>query len=259
MSAHVSKPVDMAVLEQAVRKPTEACSDALLIIVDLCNIIVEEKKGKEKLMKKIMFQGDSITDTGRNTNSGSLISIGQGYAMIASAYLGAKYPGEYEFVNRGISGNRIVDLYARIKGDGWNDTPHVLSILIGVNDVWHELDWKNGVDSRRFRNMYRMLISDTLTECPDTRLLIMEPFLLKGSETEKKWDSFFPMVRERAAVAREAAQEYGQVFLPLQDVFDRACERAPADWWLGDGVHPNPAGHQLIADEWIKCFEANFR
>lgn len=205
-----------------------------------------------------MFQGDSITDTGRNTNSGSLKSIGQGYAMIASAYLSAKYPGEYDFVNRGISGNRIVDLYARIKGDGWNDTPYVLSVLIGVNDVWHGLDWNNGVDPRRFRNMYRMLISDTLVESPATKMLIMEPFVLYGSATAAKWDRFEPMVYENASIAREVAAEYGQVFLPLQEMFNKACEKAPADYWLGDGVHPTVAGHQLIADAWIKCFEENF-
>lgn len=209
-------------------------------------------------MKEIMFQGDSITDTGRNTDSGSLKSIGQGYAMIASAYLSAKYPGEYDFVNRGVSGNRIVDLYARIKGDGWNDTPYVLSVLIGVNDVWHGLDWKNGVDPRRFRNMYRMLISDTLVESPVTKMLIMEPFVLYGSATAPKWDRFEPMVYENAAIAREVAAEYGQVFLPLQEMFNKACEKAPADYWLGDGVHPTVAGHQLIADAWIKCFEENF-
>ena len=205
-----------------------------------------------------MYQGDSITDVGRNTDNGSLTSIGQGYALITSAYLAAKYPGEFEFVNRGISGNRIVDLYARIKGDGWNDAPAVLSVLIGVNDVWHELDWKNGVGPRRFRNIYRMLISDTLIESPGTKLLIMEPFILKGTATEPKWDRFEPMVYENAAIAREVAAEFGQVFLPLQEMFNKACEKAPASYWLGDGVHPTPAGHQLIANEWIRCFEENF-
>ena len=209
-------------------------------------------------MREVMFQGDSITDAGRNANSGSLIPIGQGYAMIAAAYIGAKYPGEFEFVNRGVSGNRIVDLYARIKGDGWNDSPAVLSVLIGVNDVWHGLDWNNGVNPRRFRNIYRMLIEDTLIESPNTKMLIMEPFVLKGTANEAKWDRFEPMVYENAAIAKEVAAEFGQVFLPLQEVFNKACGVQPASYWLGDGVHPTVAGHQLIANEWIKCFEENF-
>ena len=209
-------------------------------------------------MREIMFQGDSITDVGRSTENGSLTAIGQGYALIASAYFSAKYPGEFKFENRAASGSRIVDLYARIKANGWNDNPAVLSILIGVNDVWHELDWKNGVSPRRFRNIYRMLIEDTFIESPDTKLIIMEPFVLKGTANEGKWDRFEPMVYENAAIVREVAAEFGQVFVPLQDVFNKACEKAPASHWIGDGVHPTPAGHQLIANEWIKAFEENF-
>lgn len=209
-------------------------------------------------MKKVLYQGDSITDVGRNTTNGSLTSIGQGYPLLTSAYLSAKYPDALEFVNRGISGNRIVDLYARIKCDGWNLKPDVLSILIGVNDVWHELGSGNGVEARRFRNVYRMLVEDTLRESPQTKLMLMEPFVLKASATEEKWDRFDPMVRENAAIVRETAEEYHQAFLPLQDMFDAACEKAPASHWLGDGVHPTPAGHQLIAERWIRLFEEKF-
>lgn len=210
---------------------------------------------------KILFQGDSITDVGRNTNNGSLISIGQGYALLVSAYLSAKYPEKFEFVNRGISGNRVVDVYSRIKYDGWNENPDVLSILIGVNDVWHEFGSRNGVNPRRFRNVYSMLVSDTLIESPNTKMMILEPFVLPGRATVDdgdKWEKFSSMTCENARIAREVASEYGQIFVPLQDMLNKACEKAPAEYWLGDGVHPTPAGHQLIADEWIKAFEANF-
>lgn len=210
-------------------------------------------------MKKIMFQGDSITDTFRNTDTGSIHGIGHGYPFIVSSYLSAKYPGKYEYINRGISGNRLIDLYARIKEDGWNDEPYVLSVLIGVNDVGHLLDPRNnGADPRRFKNIYRMLISDTLIESPKTKLLIMEPFVLCGSGTAPTWDRYEPMVYEIAAVTREVAAEYGQVFLPIQQILSEACKEAPAEYWLADGVHPTTAGHQLIADAWVKCFEENF-
>ena len=86
---------------------------------------------------KILFQGDSITDVGRNNERGSMCDIGQGYALIVSAKLGCDYPGKFEFVNRGISGNRIVDLYARIKADCWNLCPDVLSILL-VNGILYK-------------------------------------------------------------------------------------------------------------------------
>ncbi len=203
---------------------------------------------------KILFQGDSITDVGRNTNSGSLLSIGQGYPCLIASRLGADEPGRYEFINRGISGNRIVDVYARIKADCWNLEPDLLSVLIGVNDVWHEFAVKNGVEADRFYNVYKMLVSDTKERLPGIRLVLMEPFVLKASATEGAWEAFRTETEKRAAAVKRIAQECGAVFLPLQAMFDEAAETMPASYWLGDGVHPTPAGHQLIADAWLRAF-----
>ena len=205
---------------------------------------------------KILFQGDSITDVGRNRNSGSLVSIGQGYACMIDGRLSVKYPGKFEFINLGISGNRIVDVYARIKCDCWNHEPDVLSMLIGVNDVWHELGGHNGVEAHRFYNVYKMLVSDTLDRLPDIKMILMEPFVLKASATEGQWDLFRGETEKRADAVRRIAEEYHQTFLPLQDMFDQATEIQPASYWLGDGVHPTPAGHQLIADKWLETFES---
>ncbi len=206
-------------------------------------------------MKKILFQGDSITDCGRNEERGSMISIGQGYAMLVCAELGCKYPKEYEFVNRGISGNRIVDLYARIKTDVWNLEPDVFSILIGVNDVWHELAAQNGVDTERYENMYRTIAEETLKRFPNMKMMILEPFVLKASATEEKWDEFRTEVELRAAAAKRVAEEYNLIFVPLQEKFDAAEKNTnDASYWLADGVHPTPAGHKLIAAAWIDAF-----
>ena len=203
---------------------------------------------------KILFQGDSITDVGRNTHNGSLVSIGQGYPCLVASRLGADEPGKYEFVNLGISGNRIVDVYARIKCDCWNHEPDLLSVLIGVNDVWHEFGGKNGVEADRFYNVYKMLVTDTMNKLPNIRMILMEPFVLKAAATEGAWDAFRSETEKRADAVRRIAEECRQTFLPLQEMFDRAAERAPASYWLGDGVHPTPAGHQLIADAWIDTF-----
>ena len=209
---------------------------------------------------KILFLGDSITDVGRTTNNGSLISIGQGYPLLVDACLSVKYPGEYTFENLGISGNRIVDVYARIKADCWNRKPDLVSILIGVNDVWHEFGGHNGVEADRFYNVYRMLVTDTKRALPESRkMILMEPFVLKASATEGAWEAFRSETEKRAEAVRRIAGETGQIFLPLQAMFDEAAQKMPASYWLGDGVHPTPAGHGLIADAWVKCFEENFR
>ena len=205
------------------------------------------------MAKRILFQGDSITDCSRSRSD--LTEMGGGYPRLVKAALGMDHPGEYEFINRGISGNRIVDLYARIKADCWNHNPDVISLLIGVNDVWHEVGGKNGVDARRFENVYRMLIEDTLLQLPKVKIMAMEPFILNGSACTGLWDYFREETALRGEAVRKVAAEYSLTFLPLQEMFNRAAEQTGnPDLWLGDGVHPTPAGHQLIAEAWLAAF-----
>lgn len=207
-------------------------------------------------MRKIVFLGDSITDAGRNTSNGSTISIGQGYALIVTAGLSTRRPGEFEFLNTAVSGSRVVDLYARVKKDAWNHEPDVISILVGVNDVWHELgECPNGVEAERFENVYRMLLEDTRKRLPAARLMLLEPFVLRAAATEACWERFRAETRLRAGAVRRLAEEFGACFVPLQARFDDACRKQAAAFWLADGVHPTPAGHQLIADAWMCAFE----
>lgn len=205
---------------------------------------------------RILFQGDSITDAYRARDNDW--NLGIGYPRLVNAHLGLEEAGEHEFFNRGISGNRIVDLYARIKRDIINLKPDVMSILIGVNDVWHGLDEKspNGVDEDRFYDVYCMLIEDVKKALPNIKIMILEPFVLKASATEGKWDVFKSEVEIRAQKAREVAQKYDLTFVELQSGFDTLCEKAPADYWLGDGVHPSANGHEFIKREWLKAYYA---
>lgn len=204
-------------------------------------------------MKIVLFQGDSITDAGRTKDD---TNMGRGYAALVTATLGHECPGEYEFINRGINGNRVTDLYARIKRDIINLRPDVMSILIGVNDVWHEYDFGggNGVDAEKYYRIYSMLIEEVKEALPDTKIMIMEPFVLKGSATNPNWDVFYTEVRKRADRAREIARKYGLLFVPLQAQFEEVTKKAPEDHWLKDGVHPTLAGHELIKKEWLKVF-----
>ena len=205
---------------------------------------------------KVIFLGDSITDAGRNTTNGSMVSIGQSYPLILDAKLSVSEPGKYEFVNTGVSGSRIVDIYARIKTDAWNNAPDVISILVGVNDVWHEfMEHHGGVDAKRFEAVYRMLLADTLERFPKVKFLMLEPFILYAAATQEKWDEFYHEVRLRAEVVQRIAAEFHQTFVPLQEAFDQASTMQPAEYWLADGVHPTPAGHQLIADAWLSAFQ----
>jgi lysophospholipase L1-like esterase len=152
---------------------------------------------------KILFYGDSITDCSRTRDGGFLSGLGYGYVHNIALDLIGKDPEKYQIINRGISGNRVVDLYARIKMDCWNHNPDVLSILIGVNDVWHEIgDSPNGVDAEKFYKIYKMLIEEIKEALPNIKIMILEPFVLKGPATEQNWEYFDVETKKRAEKAR---------------------------------------------------------
>lgn len=205
---------------------------------------------------KILFYGDSITDMGRNREDQShpAYQYGVGYPNFVAGELRCENPEKYQIINRGISGNRIVDLYARIKIDVWNHEPDVLSILIGINDIWHEFDAHNGVEIDRWEKVYRMLIEDTLARFPKIKIIICEPFLLEGTATAGN-DEFFAKVKEYGGVAKKLAEEYGLYFLSLQEKFNEKAKKFGAAHYLYDGVHPAAAGARLIANEWLKLFD----
>ncbi len=201
-------------------------------------------------MKTILFQGDSITDVGRARDNDQF--MGMGYPLLVSGSLHADHPGQFRIYNRGISGNRVVDLYARIKADFINLKPDVISILIGVNDVWHEFSWKNGVSAEKYLKVYSMLVEELQEALPGVKIVLLEPFVLKGTATEGAWETFSTEVYKRAEMARIVAEKHHLLFIPLQNCFDEAAKQAPNEFWLMDGVHPTAAGHELIKREWLK-------
>lgn len=209
--------------------------------------------------KVILFQGDSITDCGRDRNN--LYDLAKGYPNLVMASLNLDEPYRYTAINKGISGNRIADLYARDQMDIINLKPDYLSILIGINDVWHGYAWDNGADENKFEMIYCMLIEELQQKLPDTKIFLMEPFFLHGSatwssdETPGRWEYYQKEAPLRQAAAKRVADKYGLLFVPMQQLFDEAEASAPYEgYWLWDGVHPTEAGHELIKRQWLKAF-----
>ena len=212
---------------------------------------------------KIVFFGDSITDMLRDRNCHDAYmpyGYGEGYPMFVAGALYGEDPLGYEIINKGNGGDRIVDLYARVKADVWNLKPDVVSILIGINDVWHKLLNGNGVELPRFEKVYRMLIEDTEKALPNVKIVLCEPFFLKGEATEDtsaypNASKAFLEVYDYAKTVGRLAEEYGLIFLPLQKAFDEKAKEFSPRAYLYDGVHPSPAGAKLIADRWIATFK----
>ena len=199
----------------------------------------------------ILFQGDSITDCGRNRecaapNDGG--ALGLGYPHLAAAELLAKFP-KLSIYNRGISGNRVVDLYARVKADMINLKPNLESIMIGVNDTWHEFNEKNGVDVPKYERVYRDLLTETRAALPDVRFALCEPYVLRCGVVTDEW---IAEMDQRRAVTAKLAREFGAIFVPFQTALNDALRIAPPEHWTAEGVHPTAAGHYILAQTWLK-------
>ncbi len=206
-------------------------------------------------MKTFLFQGDSITDAGRDDENQDNFGLGCGYALLLASDIEKNKKGKIKFINRGKSGDRITDVYARIKEDIINLKPDYMSILIGVNDVSHELTQGCGVTPEKFNKIYNLLIEEIKEALPDIKIVILEPFVLKGSATTELWNQFNIEVRKLAEISKQVAEQFNLKFVPLQKEFDKASADGDTRYWSVDGIHPTSAGHQIIKEELQKAIE----
>jgi len=199
----------------------------------------------------VLFQGDSITDAGRDRQADG--DLGRGYAQMAAAWFSALYPEKnVRFRNRGIGGNRSRDLKARWREDCLDLKPDWVSIMIGINDTWRRYDSNDPTTCEAYEADYRQILTRVRDE-PGAQLIVIEPFALPTPPDRLEWRvDLDPKIQ----AARRLAREFGAVYVPMDGIFAAACSRASADFWAPDGVHPTPAGHALIARSWLKAVRA---
>ena len=206
----------------------------------------------------VLFQGDSITDAGRNKNAkqaNRIDALGRGYAMLAASSLLANHPTlNLKCYNRGISGNKVPDLDQRWQQDCIDLRPNVLSILIGVNDIWHKLNGNYKGTVKDYETGLQALLERTRSALPETRIVICEPFVLRCGAVSDKW---FPEFDERREACRKVSDALQCTWVPFQQMFDEAVENTEPAYWGGDGVHPSVAGHALMAKTWLETVNAS--
>ena len=196
---------------------------------------------------KILFQGDSVTDAGRDRSN--LADMGEGYPKFASAMIQDSYPdGSFEFVNLGISGNRTEHLVARLESDFIEIQPDIVSIMIGINDVWHHYahEFVETTDEQ-FEKNYRIVL-DAIKSRTKARILMIQPFLLETVDPAKQ-ELCEELVRKQAIV-KKLADEYADAYLPLDEVLHSMTEEEPA-YYAADGVHPTPDGACCIGEAYL--------
>ena len=196
---------------------------------------------------KILFQGDSVTDAGRDRSDPH--DMGNGYPRYASAMIQDSFPDtEFEFINLGISGNRTGHLVERLEADFIEIQPDIVSILIGVNDVWHHYAFEYvETTDEQFEANYRKVL-DNLKSRTNARILLIQPFLLETADPAKQ--ELSEELARKKAIVKRLADEYADAYLPLDEVLHSMTEEEPA-YYAADGVHPTPDGACCIGEAYL--------
>ena len=198
---------------------------------------------------KILFQGDSITDAGRDHRN--YHNMGNGYPKYASALIADAFPNtEFEFINFGISGNRTCQLFDRLYKDGIEFQPDIISILIGVNDIWH----RNGssrieTTDEQIETNYRAILT-RLRAQTNAKIMILTPYLLDCDD--KDWIG--EGLKTVLPIIEKLADEFADAYVPLHTLFDEAMKTQPEPhYYSGDGVHPNANGAEFIGKHYFEA------
>lgn len=190
---------------------------------------------------KILFQGDSITDAGRDRSDPH--NLGPGYPFYAADLIKKAFPDkDFEFINLGISGNQTKDLVERLQADFIDIDPDIVSIHIGVNDTWHHAADKSWISNEVFEERYRKVLSEIKAKT-NAKILIIEQFLLSVPDK----DFFREDLNGKIDVTRKLAREFADYYIPLDGLFAQACiGGVEPTHWSDDGVHPNKNGSEFI-------------
>lgn len=195
----------------------------------------------------LLFQGDSITDTGRTGAADPSLSLGEGYPAKIAAKLAER---GIKVINRGISGNRTWDLINRWDKDCIDIKPDYFSLLIGVNDTWRRYDSGMVTTAEEYEANMRQLLDRVVKET-DAKIILLNIFLLDVTPDKAQMR---PDLIEKQEVISRLIKEYDVTFVDIQALFDKmVAEGTPMEELSADGVHPTDFGHEVIAAEWLRC------
>ena len=248
----------------------------LKAIVFLTTLLSLSSFNNSEKGQRIVFAGDSITDGAWGGGNGTKLPtaqrnqtdlnhiFGHSYMMLCATRLMADHPEqELQFYNRGISANTLANLEERWENDVLSVKPDIISILIGSNDVHFFLanDSKEEFDFKEWGTRYRRLLDKALQENPRIKFFLGIPFTAptgKAGESED-YPKRKALLKQMKVVITEIAKDYNAQLLPYDEMFESLYEQYPeegASYWIWDGIHPTPAGHQVMADLWLKSYQS---
>ena len=199
----------------------------------------------------VLFQGDSITDCGRDRANPA--DLGRGYASLAAAWFSMLHPGlNVRFLNRGIGGNTVKDLEARWLDDCLDLKPAWVSVMVGINEAARRFVYQDPMPPEGYESIYRHILTQAQDQL-DARFILIEPFVLPTDSDRALWRTDLD---PKIQVVRSLAREFNAVLVPFDGIFAQAAAARDPAFWAADGVHPTPAGHALLAQSWLRAVKA---
>jgi len=197
--------------------------------------------------QKFLFIGDSITDCGRR---GEGYPLGSGYVKIFADKVTARFPElKAEYINKGIGGNTIRDLQNRWHDDAMALKPDWVSILVGINDQHRVmLDGPEPVTPEQFRDIYDALLGKIIPSLAGG-VILMEPFYISRDDSGTgRRSRVLEMLPEYIDIVHEMHRKYGTLLIRTHEIFQRQLSYRHPDTFCAEPVHPNQAGHTVIAE-----------
>ena len=191
---------------------------------------------------KILFYGDSVTECNRDLNDPT--SLGDGYVLYTVESLKNTFDKtDFEFINRGISGNRTIDLVNRLDTDVISHMPDIVTVLIGVNDAWRRFDMNDPTSAEQFRENYETVLKRIKNET-NAKLIMLEPFLIYGMGR----DEYRIDLNEKIDVTRLLAKKYADFYIPFDGILAAATvEYEDSSVLSADGIHLADEGKKIVA------------
>ncbi len=228
-------------------------------------------------MQRLLFQGDSITDGNRYKEERKRWDlnhqIGHSYVFNIVGELGTEFPGRFEFINRGVSGDSVASIASRWQAETIDEKPDILSVLLGINGNGRRNgEFPLGADEhvRVFDEGYRALLTSAREANPALKLILIEPFSLPVGDMKPGFEKFMAVFSRMQAAVEKIAADFGAAFVPVQKKLDclvkdtapilaaNGCPADPYAYWLWDGVHPTEPMHKILSDLWLEQFRKAF-
>ncbi|RDU38203.1 hydrolase [Neobacillus piezotolerans] len=199
------------------------------------------------MKQRIVFIGDSITFSGKTETD----PIGTGYVRLLHDYLKVTYPERsLDIFNKGISGNRVNNLAARWEQDVLTLLPDLVSISIGINDVWRQLDSPEmeQIYPEQFEEIYETILADLKLKT-NAAIVLMEPTVIEEDIESEGNRKLIPYVE----IVHKLAARHGATLVPTHQAFIGYLKKGGVHPLTTDGVHMNSMGDMLMAKTWIQA------